>query len=218
MFTGIIQNLAQVKNRFKHGKQIHFDFQFKRKEKRSLSLGESIAVEGVCLTVVKIHSNGFGADAVRETLEATTLGSFQKGDWVNTERALRYGDSLGGHFVSGHVDGHGKILKIEKSGKNRLYYFSFPEALRPFIAPKGSIVIDGISLTIQKVQDSLFTVTIVPHTWKETSFRFKISGNPVNLEVDLIARYLHQINTWSRKPSKGSKKKSMIKTLKRMGF
>lgn len=218
MFTGIIQNQAEVVNLRASGGQIHFTFRFQKPEKRKIETGESIAVDGVCLTAVKSSKGQFEADAVRETLQATTLGLLKKGSIVNTERALRHGDAYGGHFVTGHVDGRGKILKIEKKGKNRLYTFQTPAALAPYMAVKGSVVVDGISLTVQQVQGNTFKVAVIPHTWKVTGFSRKKEGNDVNLEADLIMRYLERI----RKAASGSRKIPKgpinIKKLKASGF
>lgn len=217
MFTGIIQNQAKVLRTVSAGGQIHFSFRFLKPEKRKLELGESIAVNGVCLTVVKIVKQGFEADAVRETLQATTLGKLSSGEKVNTERALRFGDPLGGHFVTGHVDAVGKILKIQKAGRNLLYTFSLPAALKPFIAVKGSVVIDGISLTVQAVNSHTFDIAIVPHTFKVTSLSAKKAGSEVNLEADLVARYLKRIQE-ARALGKQAKKPIKMKTLRKQGF
>ncbi len=190
MFTGIIQNCGILKKRSVQAGQAQLSFRMTQKEKRPLVSGESIAVNGVCLTVRKPSEQSFEADVIRETLEATTLGRLAAGDRVNLERSLRLGDSLGGHFVTGHVDGIGKILNIERSGRNRTFHLMAPPALLPFIAPKGSVVVEGVSLTVQKVRGNIFEVGLVPHTLRQTTLSFKKAGNAVNLEADLIARYL----------------------------
>lgn len=193
MFTGIIQNQAKVVSKKSSGAQIRFAFQFLKPEKRKIELGESIAIDGVCLTAAKVLKKGFEADVVRETLQATTLSQLQKGSVTNTERALRYGDSMGGHFVTGHVDTRSRILKVEKQGKNRLYSFSVPRDLSLYIAAKGSVVLDGISLTVQAVGAKAFKVALVPHTLKATTLGRKGEGDEVNLEIDLIARYMKRL-------------------------
>lgn len=217
MFTGIIQNQAKVTKASASGGQIHFAFRFLKTEKRKLELGESIAVNGVCLTVVKIIVQGFEADVVRETLQATTLGSLKAGDSVNTERALRFGDPLGGHFVSGHVDAVGKIVSIRKSGRNLLYTFSMPEAVEPYTVIKGSMVVDGISLTVQAVGSHTFDISIVPHTFRVTSLARKKAGDAVNLEADLVSRYLKRILD-TKASGKKPRKPIMIRTLRKQGF
>lgn len=207
MFTGIIQNQAKVIRKKSAGRLIHFVFHFMKPETRKVELGESIAVDGVCLTVAKAAANGFEADVVHETLKATTLSQRKPGSVVNTERALRYGDSMGGHFVTGHVDARSRILSIEKRGKNLLYTFQIPSGLAPYIAAKGSVVIDGISLTVQAVNGAAFKIAVIPHTAKATILRRKVKGNEVNLEIDLIARYLRRAEEFSRSLAKRSKNK-----------
>jgi riboflavin synthase len=218
MFTGIIQNQAKIISKKLAGGTVRFGFRFMRNENRKLELGESIAVDGACLTVAKIIKNGFEADVVRETLQATTLSQLKTGALVNTERSLRFGDPLGGHFVTGHVDARSRILKVEALGKNRVYTFRMPENLASFIAAKGSVVIDGISLTVQAVSHQNFRIAIVPHTWKVTGLGRKKAGDEVNLEIDLIARYLRRLEQFSRSLPKRSKNKITAKSLKAGGF
>lgn len=218
MFTGIIQNQAKVVLKKADGARVRLGLRFVKTEKRKLEMGESVAVDGTCLTVAKITKNGFEADVVRETLQATTLSTLEAGSLVNTERALRHGDPMGGHFVTGHVDARGKILAIESKNKNRVYTFSNPPQLRPFIAAKGSVVIDGISLTVQAVRQEAFKVAIVPHTWKVTTLGRKKAGDEVNLEADLIARYLGHMEEFSRSAVKRSKNMITAARLKAGGF
>lgn len=205
MFTGIISNKASVLKMQKKGGQVRFVFALERKEKRALVLGESVAVNGVCLTVAAKSPKGFEADVMDETLRATRLGSLEVGETVNTERSLRFGDSVGGHFLSGHVDGTGVIRKIEKDGKNLSFWIEAPAVIRKFIIRKGSVGIDGISLTVQDVKGSKFKVSIVPHTLKETVLGARGTGDKVNLEAD---RGVHP-------PSKG---KLTIADLRKKGF
>ena len=189
MFTGIIQNQGEVQKITRSGRQIHFVFRWKNPEKK-VTLGESIAVNGVGLTVAKRNSRNFEVDVIRETLEATNLGVLKPGSWVNLERSLRWGDAMGGHFVSGHVDATGVLKKISRQGKNVTFQISFPPIMAPFILRKGSIAMDGVSLTIQSVQKNTFTVGLVPHTRKETNLGLKKCGDRLNLEADLLFRYL----------------------------
>lgn len=225
MFTGIVQNQGIVIRRKKQGGQAHFSFRLIKKEKRKIEAGESIAVDGVCLTARAPSSRNFEADVIRETLEATTLGNLRNGNRVNIERSLRLGDSLGGHFVTGHVDGTGQIVQIKSLGRNKTFSIKAPEKALLFLAPKGSVTVDGISLTLQKVKGTVFEVGIVPHTLQETTFSRKKSGDRVNLEADLIARYLNQFSEFRDKSalldlSLNRKKqgKALLGRLKKQGF
>ena len=190
MFTGIIQNTGKVVSMKSSGGQTAVKIRFVKKENKIPKLGESIAVNGVCLTVRKTDGKKFEADVVRETLAATNLSKLKAGSSVNLERSLKLGDELSGHFVTGHVDNCARILKIARSGKNISISISAPEKVRPYLAPKGSITVDGISLTVQMVEAGSFRVAIVPHTLKHTTLPLKKAGDWVNLEVDLIARYM----------------------------
>lgn len=189
MFTGIVQNTARIMEIKDGARSTRFSFRFTKPEKNT-ALGASIAVNGVCLTVAGRTAGGFCADVVGETLKATTLGRRRKGDYVNIERSLRAGDELGGHFVTGHVDGTGKILRIETVSKDRLYFIQVPQLLCRFMAPKGSVAVDGVSLTIQEMKAEIMKITIIPHTLKVTTLGSLKPGDPVNLEADMIARYL----------------------------
>lgn len=189
MYTGIIHNQARVAEKRKKGKLIRFLFLFLKKEK-PMVLGESIAVDGVCLTVSQKARQGFWVDVVKETLEATTLGKLKPGNRVNIERSLTVGDTLGGHFVTGHIDGRGRIEKIQKVKGDYLFYIRVPEQVKKMVIRKGSVAVDGISLTVQEVSDSIFKVTIIPHTFLVTTLGIKDVGDEVNIEVDLIARYM----------------------------
>ncbi len=200
------------------GGPIHFTFRFLHPESRKLEKGESIAVNGVCLTVTDFSSKHFEADVVRQTLEATTLGNLKPGESVNIERALRYGDLMGGHFVTGHVDARGKIKKIEKKGRNLLFHFEMPKSIQPFAAKKGSIVVDGISLTLQEVSGKIFKIAVIPHTHKYTTLGKKKAGDEVNLEVDLVARYLKRLEKFSDPLRKKSNKTITVASLQRKGF
>ncbi len=227
MFTGIIQNQGSVKNKVLKNGQVHFIFGWKKPFK-NLQLGESIAVNGVCLTVAKFSKTSFEVDVIKETLEATNLGELHQGSVVNLERSLKWGDSMGGHFVSGHVDAFGILKSILRRGKNITFVIAYPEPLDPFIVRKGSIAIDGVSLTIQSVQKNNFTVGLVPHTLKETNLGVKKIGSKLNLEIDLMFRYLlnlkkkHglQLKDFWEQSSFGGKSSTRIhlKTLKKQGF
>ena len=157
-------------------------------------LGASIACSGICLTVVDKDTDAFAVEASPETLAKTTLGAWQAGTVVNLERALRLGDELGGHLVTGHVDEIGTLLeRTEAAGGNWPLWFSLPTTLAPFVVTKGSITIDGVSLTVNAVTEDAFTVNIIPHTAGATTLGRLAPGDAVNLEIDVIARYVGRI-------------------------
>ena len=158
-----------------------------------LALGDSVAVSGVCLTVVEKTSNGFVADVSGETLSRTIAGQWQTGDRVNLELALTPTTRLGGHLVSGHVDGVGEVVKRSSDGRSERFIIKAPDSLAKYIAEKGSICVDGISLTVNTVSGSEFELNIVPHTLQETTMGDYMPGRQVNLEADIIARYLERL-------------------------
>jgi riboflavin synthase len=157
------------------------------------ALGESIAVNGVCLTVVSFDARAFEADASNETLALTSLGALPLGRALNLERAMRPSDRLGGHLVSGHVDGVGQVQEVADDGRAQRWRFVAPPELRRYIAKKGSICVDGVSLTVNSVDDAGFEVALVPHTLAHTAFDATRTGDAVNLEVDLLARYVERL-------------------------
>jgi len=191
MFTGIVENQGLVVKKEERGGQVRFGFRFQKKEK-GLKIGDSIAVSGVCLTAVCVRPDGFEVDVVRQTLEATTLGELEIGGRVNLEKSLRIGDGLGGHFVTGHIDGRGTIVKIEKRKKNTTLFLTAAKDIITLLADKGSVACDGISLTVQKVWGKVFQIAVIPHTLQVTTLGFKRAGSEVNLEVDIVARYLQK--------------------------
>jgi riboflavin synthase len=158
-----------------------------------LAIGESVAVNGACLTVVGFDGRHFSADASRETLAVTTLGALQLGTAVNLEAALRAGDPLGGHLVSGHVDGVARVVAMQPEARSLRVRLEVPAGLARFIAPKGSVALDGVSLTINEVQGATFGVNLIPHTVEATTFRLLANGSQLNLEVDQLARYLERL-------------------------
>ncbi|MFA5167701.1 MAG: riboflavin synthase [Candidatus Omnitrophota bacterium] len=189
MFTGIVENQGIVVKKEERGGQVRFGFRFQRKE-RGLRVGDSVAVSGVCLTAVRVIPSGFEADVVRQTLEATTLGMLEQGGRVNLERSLKIGDALGGHFVTGHIDGRGAIVKIERRKKNTTLFLTASKDIISLLADKGSVACDGISLTVQKVRGKIFQIAVIPHTLKVTTLGIKRVGSEINLEIDIVARYL----------------------------
>ncbi len=210
MFTGIIEDLGEVVKREARGGQVRF--RFRVKARRKWKRGESVAVNGVCLTAKAVHADGFSADVIGATLKATTLGRLQAGDTVHLERALRYGDRLGGHFISGHVDAVTRIVKIKKDKKNRVWVLRLPAPLKKYVAPKGSVALDGVSLTVQRVKGRDFEVALIPHTLRVTGFGLKKVDSQLNLEIDLLARYSRS------KAKRPASKKLSIRTLKQQGF
>ncbi len=197
MFTGIIQSVGRVAVAEPRGGDLRLVIDARdlaaKLEARRLAVGESVAVNGTCLTVIDPEEGHFSADVSRETLDLTTLGSLQVGDAVNLESALRAGDPLGGHLMSGHVDGQAQVLSLQRDARSLRVVFEVPEAFARFIAPKGSVGLDGISLTVNEVDGRRFGVNLIPHTVEVTTFGALREGQWVNLEVDPMARYLERL-------------------------
>jgi riboflavin synthase len=193
MFTGIIQAIGHVESLQHQGGDVRLTVDAAGLELNASNLGDSIAVNGVCLTAVEYTANGFAADVSRETLKLTSLGSLKAGSPVNLEKALTLSTPLGGHLVSGHVDGLGVLLEQHDDGRSIRYQFQVPDELARYIAAKGSITIDGTSLTVNQVDGNSFGVNIVPHTWDNTLFKHYQINTQVNIEVDIIARYLERL-------------------------
>mgnify|MGYP000935216287 FL=1 len=188
MFTGIITNIAKIaKIEQRKDRRFVFDTGV---ELIDLEIGGSVACSGVCLTVVEIGDQTFSADVSNETLSVTTLNSWKVGTNINIERALRGMDELGGHLVSGHIDGIAKINSIESDGGSKRFELKIPHNLSKFIAEKGSVCVDGVSLTVNKVNNQIFSINIIPHTLNNTIFEFYKLNDFVNIEIDLIARYV----------------------------
>ena len=156
----------------------------------AIPIGSSIACSGICLTVIEVDTNNFKVDASPETLSVTTLGTWQEGSEVNLERSLALGDELGGHFVMGHVDEIGEVIAITPKGESHCLKIKASSALAQLIAPKGSIAVDGVSLTINQATKTDFEVMIIPHTWKNTTLGSLKEGSKINLEADIVARYV----------------------------
>ncbi len=188
MFTGLVEQIGVVRSVRRGGEGASLVIEAPFEE--ALCLGESVAVDGCCLTVAARTASGFEAFASLETLARTTLGGLKEGAPVHLERALRPGDRLGGHVVTGHVDGVGRMLSWEPLGDSERVIFELPEASMPFVAPKGSIALDGVSLTVNEVEGRHCTVVLVPYTRRATTFDRRPLGSPVNVEVDIVARYV----------------------------
>jgi len=193
MFTGIIQSVGQIESLQRKNSDLRMTLNIGKLPVEDLALGDSVAVSGVCLTVVEKTANGFVADVSGETLSRTVAGGWQNGDRVNLELALTPTTRLGGHLVSGHVDGVGEVIKRWSDGRSERFIIKAPDKLAKYIAEKGSISVDGISLTVNAVAGSEFELNIVPHTLQETTMVDFAAGRQVNLEVDVIARYLERL-------------------------
>jgi riboflavin synthase len=193
MFTGIIQAVGEVRRLEPRGGDVRIVVDAGKLEMAGLAVGDSVAVNGVCLTAVLVDASGFAADVSRETLGLTTLGGLNPGSRVNLEKALTLATPLGGHLVSGHVDGIGRVLTRADDARSVRLRIEAATELARYIAHKGSICIDGTSLTVNTVEGRAFEVNIVPHTLDETIIGGYGPGTSVNLEVDLIARYLERL-------------------------
>ncbi len=193
MFTGIIEGVGRLAAHEPVGGDVRFTFEVGSLPFEQVRLGESIAVNGVCLTVIAFDANSFQADASTETLGLTTLGRLAVGAALNLERAMRPSDRLGGHLVSGHVDGIGTVLSIHDDARAQRWRFAAPAPLLKYIAKKGSICADGVSLTVNEADDAGFEVALIPHTVAHTRFAHTGVGDAVNLEIDLVARYVEKL-------------------------
>lgn len=191
MFTGIVTDLGRVRSIDKpDDTRLVIETGY---DMGTLEIGASISCSGVCLTVVEKGEDWFSVDASQETLDVTNLGAWQAGTLVNLERSLRVGDEMGGHMVSGHVDGFGEVTSITAVDGSIKVIFSTPAHLRRFIAPKGSVAVNGVSLTVNETKGDTFSVNIIPHTRSVTTFQSLNEGEKVNLEVDTLARYVARI-------------------------
>jgi riboflavin synthase len=218
MFTGIIEDVGEVERieRLRGITRLQLKTNISPSQ---LRVGESISVDGVCLTITRILGRSFQVELSTETRERTTLGSIRPGQKVNLERALRLEDRIGGHFVQGHVDGIGTVIRKERDGDQTIFHIKVPEEIASFIVPKGSVAVDGISLTVNSISRSVFSVTIIPHTARSTTIDQKGPGSRVNIESDIIGRYIENL----LKGGKIDKGNNNIETLtieflKRHGF
>ena len=196
MFTGLVAELGTVQRLARQGSSYHLTVGAK-KVLENLKIGDSVAVNGACLTVVRMDDSGFTADVMPETVRLTNIGSLQPGSRVNLERTLRLCDGLDGHIVSGHVEGLGTISEQRPEGIAVVVTIATPPELLKYIIKKGSIAIDGISLTVTEVTDTSFAVSLIPHTAKETTLGFKKVGDSVNLETDILGKYVERMLTWN---------------------
>ncbi len=193
MFTGIIMAVGTVKNISRQGGDMRLQINTGKLDLADVQLGDSIATNGVCLTVVELPGDGFVADVSNETLSLATLADIKVGQRVNLEKALTPTTRLGGHIVSGHVDGVGEVVSLRADARSTRYQLKAPDELAKYIAHKGSITVDGISLTVNAINGAVFDLNIVPHTVSETNIAQWQAGTRVNLEVDVLARYLERL-------------------------
>jgi riboflavin synthase len=193
MFTGIVQSIGEVCAITPRGGDVELLFGVGALSLEGVAIGDSISVSGCCLTVTRVTPDSFAADASIETLQVTTLGRWKVGQRVNLERALRAGDALGGHYVTGHVDGVATVVSTAADGRSLRMHFEVPPPLARYIARKGSACIDGVSLTVNDVAQNRFSVNLIPHTLEVTTLGAAQTGTQVNLEVDIIARYVERM-------------------------
>jgi len=193
MFTGIIQSIGEIAAIEAKGDDARVRVLTNKLDLADVQLGDSIAVNGVCLTAVELPGDGFWADVSGETLSVTTFKSLTVGTKTNLEKALTPSTRLGGHLVSGHVDGIGKVVERYDDGRSVRFHIQAPDEMAKYIAEKGSVCVDGISLTVNAVKGAVFELNIVPHTLQETTMGQFKAGTEVNLEVDIIARYLERL-------------------------
>jgi riboflavin synthase len=193
MFTGIIIATGRLASITERGGDLELGVDASTLETSRIAIGDSVSVQGVCLTATRFEGPVFYADVSRETLAKTTLGTLKSGARVNLEPSLRAGDALGGHLVSGHVDAVGRLVRLEEDARSRRLEFELPETLMRFVAPKGSICIDGVSLTVNQVEGRRFDVNLIPHTSEVTTLGGLGSGDAVNIEIDVIARYIDRL-------------------------
>jgi riboflavin synthase len=193
MFTGIVQAVGEVRAITPRGGDIELLFGVSTLNLEGVAIGDSISVSGCCLTVTRLTGDSFAADASLETLQVTTLGRWRTGQRVNLERALRAGDALGGHYVTGHVDGLATVVGTAADARSLRIEFQVPAPLARYVARKGSVCIDGVSLTVNDVAGKRFGVNLIPHTLEVTTLGACQAGTQVNVEVDIIARYLERM-------------------------
>lgn len=196
MFTGIITAIGTVDNITKEG-----DWQLVIRTNwacEDIALGASIACSGVCLTVTQTGADWFKVAASQETLDKTTISSWSVGTTINLERALAMGDELGGHIVSGHVDGLAQLLDVTPENDSHRLRLRAPASLAGFIAGKGSVTLDGISLTVNEVEDDIFTINIIEHTWQNTTLAMRQPQDELNLEIDMLARYVARLMDYQK--------------------
>lgn len=213
MFTGLVEDIGILRSRVVRGEEESLVIETKIPTEE-IVLGESIAVNGCCLTVTDITQTTFSVDASSETMRLTSLGKVKVGEGVHLERATKVGGRLGGHIVQGHVDGVGRLERIVKDGRSWQLYIHIPPSMRPEVVPKGSITIDGVSLTVNELTPTGCRLTIIPFTGTETLLIQRKSGDPLNIETDIIGKYVrHLMKFGGQTPENGTEA-----LLRRMGY
>ena len=192
MFTGLVEEIGKLENKIPEGLGYRMIISAS-KVLDDLEIGSSISVNGTCLTVVKLEKNTFSVEAIEETLKKTNLGELKTGGKVNLERSLKVDARLGGHFVLGHIDTTGEILDVKELSNSHFVKISFPKKFRQYLIYVGSVAIDGISMTVAELSGNTFSVGIIPHTWEETIFSTRKAGDTVNLEFDVLGKYVERI-------------------------
>jgi len=196
VFTGIIQDVGTIANMERYDSSCILAIKTPASFLKNVKLGDSICVQGVCLTVTKLEQDTFLVDVSAETIRCTAFANLELNQQINLEKALTLSDHLGGHLVTGHVDGTGEVMDITKESNSTQYTIQSPENISKYIAKKGSICIDGVSLTVNNVENNNFTVNIIPHTLENTAIIHYQLGTLVNLEIDLVARYVERLHTY----------------------
>lgn len=218
MFTGIIESVGHVQQITPRSGDVRLTIATAKLDLRDVKLGDSIATNGICLTVIELTGQGFVADVSNETLRRTSLGTWKVGSQVNLEKALMPTSRLGGHIVSGHVDGLGEIVSFQPDARSLQYQVKAPDELAKYISEKGSITVDGISLTVNAIDGATFSLNIVPHTVQETNVGTWKVGSIVNLEVDLLARYLERLLLGEKAAQSSAKQDISLEFLAKHGF
>ena len=217
MFTGIVEEIGVVKAIAKGTHSIKLSIKAK-KVLENTQLGDSIAVNGVCLTVTFLASDYFIADVMPESMRKTNMGLLKIGDKVNLERALTLSSRLGGHIVSGHIDGTAKIIEMKKDDNAIILTIEVPRQLMKYIVEKGSVAVDGISLTVASLTDNTFSIAVIPHTLKETVLYYKKEGDKVNIENDVIGKYVERLLTFKEDSNDSKKSNITMEFLLKNGF
>ena len=204
MFSGIVEDVGELQTLEEKDKGVLLKIKVRKIDAGKLVQGESLAVNGVCLTVVSVEGGVFSVDASHETLLRTNLSGLREGNGINLERSLRVGDRMSGHIVTGHVDGVGTVRSVTPVGESRVFSFSIPVALAKYVVEKGSVAVDGVSLTVNSVKGTEFSVNIIPHTLRETTFSEFRRGREVNLECDIIGKYVEKMLSGADTSPEGS--------------
>ena len=218
MFTGIIESVGRVQQITPRSGDVRLTIATAKLNLADVKLGDSIATNGICLTVVELTGQGFVADVSNETLRRTCLKTWKVGTAVNLEKALMPTSRLGGHIVSGHVDGLGEIISVKQDARSIQYQVRAPDELAKYISEKGSITVDGISLTVNAIDGAVFSLNIVPHTVQETNVGSWQVGSVINLEVDLLARYLERLLLGDKAAQSSAKNDISLEFLAKHGF